>query len=63
MIVRPMNRASVVNLTHDILNNIKKWNVLDFWQVHSIQLQIEQKPHECLQQLIEVLQELQRHKL
>lgn len=58
-----MNRANVISLTHDILNNIRKHNVIDFWQVHSIQVQIEQKPHECLEQLIEVLQKLQKHSL
>ncbi len=63
MIIRPMNKASVVSLIHDILNNIRKHNVLDFWQVHSIQVQIEQRTNECLEQLIEVLQEISKHKL
>ena len=63
MIVRAMNRANVISLIHDILNNIRKHNVLDFWQIHSIQVQIEQKPHECLEQLIEILQKLSKHSL
>ena len=58
-----MNRDHVVSLTHDLLNLIKKHNVLDFWQVHSIQIKIDQQPHTCLQELIEVLTELQKHKL
>lgn len=61
MIIRPCNREVIIRLTHDILNNIRKHNILDFWQIHSIQVQIDQKPNECLQELCSVLQQLSQH--
>ena len=63
MIVRVLDRRSLINITSAILNSLRAYNAVEYIYLHPLFCQLHQKPNEVLEEVIEVLKELAKHKI
>lgn len=63
MIIRPINTNVIEILDFQILNLLRKEAICDFWEIHNLQQRYKQAPFEVLSKIIEILTELQKHRM